>query len=140
MLIEDTTMKNHIVKSLWLLGSAVIICCLIYPLAVWAIGQTVFPFQANGSIVNGPDGKPVGSLLIAQPFAKPEHFTPRPSAISTPYDATASTSSALAVSNYALRDRVANTLGPVVTYKSGPKKDQNVGPDVEEWFHKDTFQ
>ena len=25
-------------------------CCGIYPLVVWAIGQTVFPFQANGSM------------------------------------------------------------------------------------------
>ena len=62
--------------------STVIICCLIYPLAVWAIGQTLFPFTANGSMVNGPDGKPVGSLLIAQPFTKDEYFWPRPSAAS----------------------------------------------------------
>src|ERR1700685_394446 len=78
-------MKTHIVKSLWLLCASVVICCLIYPLAVWAIGQTLFPFTANGSIVNGPDGKPVGSLLIAQPFTKDEYFWPRPSAAS--YDA-----------------------------------------------------
>ena len=81
-------MKNNIVKSLWLLGSSVVICCLIYPLAVWAIGQTFFPFTANGSMVNGPDGKPVGSLLIAQPFTKDEYFQPRPSAAS--YDGSAS--------------------------------------------------
>ena len=86
-------MKNNIVKSLWLLGSTVVITCLIYPLAVWAIGQTFFPFTANGSMVNGPDGKPVGSLLIAQPFTKDEYFQPRPSAAS--YDASAGTSSAL---------------------------------------------
>jgi K+-transporting ATPase ATPase C chain len=133
-------MFKIISKSLWLLLFSVVICCVIYPLVLWGIGQTVFPFQANGSIVNGPDGKPVGSLLIAQPFAKPEHFTPRGSAISTPYDATSSTSSALAVSNYVLRDRVANAIGPVATYKSGPKKDQNVAPEIEEWFHKDKFQ
>ena len=68
--------------------------CLIYPAVLWAIGQTIFPFQANGSILQGPDGKAVGSLLIAQPFTKDEYFQPRPSAAS--YDASASASSTLA--------------------------------------------
>ena len=130
-------MKNHIVKSLWLLSASVVICCLIYPLAVWAIGQTFFSFTANGSMVNGPDGKPVGSLLIAQPFTKDEYFWPRPSAPS--YDASASASSALAASNYMLRYRVAQQLGPIVKYKSGAKAGQLVAPDIEAWFQQDTF-
>src|SRR5208337_1576514 len=102
-------MSRYLSKSLWLLAITVVFCCLIYPLAVWAIGQTFFPFTANGSMVNGPDGKPVGSLLIAQPFTKDEYFQPRPSAAS--YDASASSSSALAASNYMLRYRVAQQLG-----------------------------
>ena len=130
-------MKNHIVKSLWLLSATIVICCLIYPLAVWAIGQTFFPFTANGSVVAGPDGKPVGSLLVAQPFTKDEYFWPRPSAAS--YDGSASASSALAASNYMLRYRVAQQLGPIVKYKSGPKAGQLVAPDVEAWFQQDSF-
>ena len=107
------------VSGCW--SSTVVICCVRLSAGVlWAIGQTLFPFQANGSIVRGPDGKPVGSLLIAQPFTKDEYFQPRPSAAS--YDASASASSTLAASNYALRDRVARTLGPIVKYKSGAKK------------------
>ena len=62
------------------------------------IGQTVFPYQANGSLLRGPDGTVVGSRLIAQPFTKDEYFQPRPSAAS--YDASASASSTLAPSNY----------------------------------------
>ncbi len=131
-------MKTHIKKSLWLLGSTVVICCLIYPLVVWAIGQTLFPFTANGSMVTGPDGKLVGSLLIAQPFTKDEYFWPRPSAAS--YDASASASSTLAASNYLLRDRVARMLGPIVKYQSGPKAGQLVAPDIEAWFHGDRYQ
>src|SRR6266481_3237746 len=122
-------MKNDVTKSLWLLGSTIVICCLVYPLVVWAIGQTFFPFTANGSMVTGPDGKLVGSLLIAQPFTKDEYFQPRPSAAS--YDASASASSALAASNYALRNRVATTLGPIVKYSSGSKAGQLVAPDIE---------
>jgi potassium-transporting ATPase KdpC subunit len=131
-------MRNHIIKSLWLLGFAIVICCLIYPFAVWIIGQTLFPFTANGSVVNGPDGKPVGSLMIAQPFSKDEYFWPRPSAAS--YDGSASASSTLAASNYLLRDRVARMLGPIVKYSSGPKQGQLVAPDVEVWFQQDRFQ
>src|ERR1700694_2188095 len=122
-------MKNYITKSIWLLGSTVVICCLIYPLGVWAIGQTFFPFPSTGSKVPGPNGKPVGSLLIAQPFTKDEYFWPRPSAAS--YDGSASASSALAASNYLLRDRVARMLGPIVKYASGPKKYQLLATDID---------
>src|SRR5271170_4085451 len=129
---------RNIIKSLILLTATVLVCAIAYPVAVWAIGQAFFPFTANGSMVNGPDGKQVGSLLIAQPFTKDEYFWPRPSAAS--YDASASTSSALSASNYALRDRVARMLGPIVKYKSGPEAGQLVAPDIEAWFQKDQFQ
>jgi K+-transporting ATPase ATPase C chain len=125
-------------KSLWLLGFMVVLLCGIYPAVLWAVGQTVFPFQANGSLLRGPNGKPVGSLLIAQPFTRDEYFQPRPSAAS--YDGSASASSTLAPSNYLLRDRVARTLGPIVRYKSGPKQGQLVGQDVERWFQQDKYQ
>lgn len=131
-------MLRYIAKSFWLLFFSVVICCVLYPLVLWAIGQVAFPFQANGSLLTGPDGKPVGSLLIAQPFTKDEYFQPRPSAAS--YNAAASASSSLAASNYALRDRVARTLGPIVKYKSGAKAGQLVAPDVEGWFGQDKFQ
>ena len=115
-----------------------VICCVIYPAALWVVGQTVFPAQANGSMVKGPDGALVGSLLIAQPFTKDEYFQPRPSACS--YDGSASASSALAASNYALRGRVAASLGPIVNYQGGPKDGQPVAPDIETWFQKDQYQ
>ncbi len=130
-------MMKYISKSVLLLAVAVVICCIIYPLALLAVGQAVFPFQATGSLLKGPDGSVVGSKLIAQPFTKDEYFQPRPSAAS--YDASASASSALASSNYALRDRVARSIGPIVNYKSGPKAGKPVAPDVEIWFQKDIY-
>lgn len=130
--------KTYITRSLWLLGSTVVICCLIYPIVVWGIGQAFFPFTANGSMITGPDGKLIGSLRIAQPFSKDEYFWPRPSAAS--YDGSAGTSSALAASNYALRDRVARILGPIVKYSSGPKAGQLAAPDIEAWFDRDRYQ
>jgi K+-transporting ATPase ATPase C chain len=103
-----------------------------------AIGQVVFPATANGSVVKNGAGEPVGSSLIAQQFSYDEYFQSRPSAAS--YNASASSSSSLAVSNYALRNRVATMLGPIVTYKSGPKAGQLVAPDIESWFQADRFQ
>jgi len=129
---------KYITKSLWLLFFAVILCCGIYPALLWAIGQTVFPFQANGSLVKDADGHVVGSLLIAQPFTKDEYFQPRPSACS--YDASASSSSAIAASNYALRNRVATALGPIAKYSGGPKDGQLVAADIEAWFQQDRYQ
>jgi K+-transporting ATPase ATPase C chain len=131
-------MWRYFSKSILLLVFAVVICCVLYPLVLWVIGQAAFPFQANGSLLRGPDGKAVGSRLIAQPFTKDEYFQPRPSAAS--YDASASASSSLASSNYALRDRVARALGPIVKYQSGPKAGQLVATDIESWFQKDMFQ
>jgi potassium-transporting ATPase KdpC subunit len=137
-------MLRVISKSLQLLFFSVVICCIIYPAVVWVFGRVFFPFQANGSLV-GADGKPatsdataVGSLLIAQPFTKDEFFQPRPSACS--YDASASSSSALASSNYVLRNRVATTIGPMATYKSGDNAGKPIGPDIESWFQLDKFQ
>ena len=131
-------MFRYITKSILLLFVLVFICCVAYPLVLWGIGQTVFPFQANGSILKGPDGKPVGSRIIAQPFTKDEYFQPRPSAAS--YDASASSSSSLAASNYGLRDRVARALGPIMKYRGGTKAGQLVAPDIESWFQEDLYQ
>jgi len=131
-------MWKYLSKSLWLGLFTVLIASVVYPGVMWTVGQVVFPFQANGSILKGPDGQPVGSQLIAQPFTKDEYFWPRPSAAS--YNAAASSSSSLAASNYALRNRVARTLGPIVTYNSGPKAGQLVAPDIEAWFQQDIYQ
>src|ERR1700726_1566454 len=130
-------MLRYFAKSALLIGISVVIVCGIYPGILWVVGQTLFPFQANGSIVRSADGKVIGSLLVAQPFTKDEYFQPRPSAAW--FDATASASSGYAPSNYALRDRVARAIGPLATYASGDKKDKPVAPDVEVWFQADKF-
>lgn len=131
-------MSRYLSKSLFLLAVSVVLVCGIYPGALWVMGRVFFPSQAEGSLVKGPDGKVIGSKLIAQPFTKDEYFWPRPSAAS--YDASASASSTLAASNYMLRNRVASTLGPIVKYRSGPKAGQLLAPDIEAWFQKDIYQ
>jgi K+-transporting ATPase ATPase C chain len=125
-------MMSHFRANLWLLVLTLLLCSVVYPLILWVVGQTVFPHQAEGSLLLGADGKPVGSRLIAQPFSKDEYFQPRPSAAS--YKADASGASNWGASNYLLRDRVARQLGTLVTYRSGPHKGQPVAKDVEAWF------
>lgn len=75
---------------------------LMYPLAVTGIAQTLFPHQANGSLLI-KDGRPIGSALIGQPFDEAGYFWGRPSATSPfPYNAAASSGSNLGPTNPAL--------------------------------------
>jgi len=65
-----------------------VITGIIYPLVVTGIAQVVFPYQANGSIILGKDGKPLGSELIGQQFDDPKYFWGRLSATGpVPYTA-----------------------------------------------------
>jgi len=61
---------------------------IIYPLLVTGIAQVVFPYQANGSLIIGANGQPVGSALIGQQFDAPKYFWGRLSATGpVPYTA-----------------------------------------------------
>jgi K+-transporting ATPase ATPase C chain len=59
--------------------SLAVVLCGAYPLVVWLISQGLFPYAANGSLMQR-DGVVVGSELIAQSFSSPGYFHPRPSA------------------------------------------------------------
>src|SRR2546426_10835841 len=56
-----------------------LLCGLVFPLLVTGLAQVLLQDQANGSIahLNGSNGRPVGSYLIAQNFSSPFFFHSR---------------------------------------------------------------
>jgi K+-transporting ATPase ATPase C chain len=136
-------MTGHLRANVFLLLATLVLCSVIYPLILWVIGQTVFPEQAQGSLIRDMQGKVIGSRLIAQPFKGDEYFQPRPSAAS--YRGDASGGSNWGASNYLLRERVARQLGPIVRYgkgaeEFGKKEGDGVQADIEAWFQKDLYR
>ncbi|MBI1291102.1 potassium-transporting ATPase subunit KdpC [bacterium] len=94
---------------------------VVYPLAVWGVGQTIFPREANGSLIE-VNGRVVGSELVAQSFTGPEWFWPRPSAVS--YDASSSGGSNLATTNPALLAAVQDRIAALRSAESATSKDR----------------
>lgn len=62
-----------------------LLCSGAYTTLVLAFAKVVAPEQAAGSLIVRSDGTVVGSRLVAQAFAAPRYFWPRPSAAA--YDA-----------------------------------------------------
>jgi K+-transporting ATPase ATPase C chain len=119
----------------------------LYPLITTALGQWLFPDQANGSLLHR-DGQVVGSRLIGQDFSGAGYFQGRPSATGdAPYNPQASGGSNLATSNPALDKAVtervaalraanpqANPQVPVeLVTASASGLDPHLSPEAVDW-------
>jgi K+-transporting ATPase ATPase C chain len=126
---------------------------LVYPLVMTGVAELIFPYQAQGSLIE-KDGKVVGSALIGQEFTSDRYFHGRPSATlgpdpadpsktaSVPYNAVNSMGSNLGPTNKALIDRVKadveklkaeNPSSPVPTdlvTTSGSGLDPDISPEA----------
>lgn len=98
---------KHLITAVLMTVVTTVLLGLIYPLAVTALAQIIFPDRADGQLVRGADGRVVGSALIGQPFSSPGYFRPRPSAAGPAgYDAGASSGSNYGPTNQKLIERV----------------------------------
>lgn len=97
-------MMTHLRPALVMLALMVGLTGLAYPLAMTGIAQSVFPAQANASLIER-NGQIVGSALVGQAFTADHYFHPRPSAVA--FDATDSGATNLGPTNADLIAEVA---------------------------------
>jgi len=101
---ETTTPQGNLLRPACVLALISLLGFgLSYSLVATGIGNSLFPKQASGNIIER-NGTVIGSEWVAQPFTSPGYFKARPSAAG--YDPMAVAGSNQARTNPALRQRI----------------------------------
>ena len=99
------TFINELLISATMTAALAVLVCGVYPIAVFAMAQGLFPGKANGSILY-QNGTAIGSVLSGQNFESPQYFHSRPSVAGSGYDGMASGGSNLGPTSKDLMDKV----------------------------------
>jgi potassium-transporting ATPase KdpC subunit len=125
-------MIKHLRPAIMLTVLMTALTGLAYPLAMTGLAGRLFPYQANGSLIER-DGKIIGSELIGQNFTSDGYFHGRPSAttdtdpndstktVPAPYNASNSGGSNYGPTSKALVDRVKADSGPLAATNPSAK-------------------
>jgi K+-transporting ATPase ATPase C chain len=125
---------------------SIVLFGLIYPLAMTAFAQGIFPEQANGSLIT-VNGEVVGSSIIGQLWTKAQYFHGRPSAAGKGYDPTATGGTNFGPTSKKLMDSTKATIGQLekenpdatgappidLVTSSGSGIDPDISPEAAYW-------
>jgi K+-transporting ATPase ATPase C chain len=115
---ESMGAGRQLVTSVRIVVFTMLVCCGLYTLLIYGIGQAITPHTAEGSLITDAQGKVIGSELIAQKFTRPGYFWPRPSA--SDYNAAGSAGSNLSPTNPKLRERALEIIAAIGTTPGNP--------------------
>lgn len=115
---EKVGISGQLLTSVRVVIFTMAVCCGLYTLLIYGIGQAITPHTAEGSLITDAQGKVIGSELIAQKFTRPEYFWPRPSA--SDYNAAGTAGSNLSPTNPKLRERALEIIGTIGATPENP--------------------
>jgi K+-transporting ATPase ATPase C chain len=110
-------MLRDLKSSVIVVVLATVVLGLGLPALFTGFSQLAFSSQAKGSLVE-VNGQIVGSRLVAQSFAKPQYFHPRPSATSPPYNGGGTTFANLGPTNPDLAKNVKAAAAAILKLES----------------------
>ncbi len=106
-----STVRDVIIPAVGATLVTLLLTGLVYPIVMTGIARVVFPARSTGSLVQDGSGNVVGSSLLAQGFARPVYFQPRPSAAGDKgWDPMASGGSNLGATSKKLQEAAAGRL------------------------------